>query len=87
MTMFSISTLISLLLAGTDAQAQQAPQVTPGQTTPGLGGPLVQGVCLISREAIYTNAAVGKAASARLKTLSDQAEAESGPNARRSTPS
>jgi Skp family chaperone for outer membrane proteins len=72
-TMFSIAMLATLLFAaGPDGQAQQ----TPPAATPGLAGPLVSGVCLISREAIYINAAVGKAASARLKVLSDQADAE-----------
>ena len=39
-------------------------------------GPAVAGVCLLSREAIFANAKIGKAASARLKQLSDQAQAE-----------
>ena len=42
----------------------------------GLGGPEVPGVCLLSREAIYANAAVGKAASKRLQQLSAEAQAE-----------
>lgn len=41
-----------------------------------LGGPVVAGVCLLSREAIFANAAVGKAASARLQELTRAAQAE-----------
>lgn len=50
-----------------------------GQTTPPaqpLGGPLVPGVCLLSREAIYANAAVGKAATTRLQELAALAQSE-----------
>lgn len=41
-----------------------------------LGGPVVAGVCLLSREAVFANAAVGKAASARLAELTRTAQAE-----------
>ncbi|VXA93867.1 OmpH family outer membrane protein [Brevundimonas sp. G8] len=41
-----------------------------------LGGPVVPGVCLLSREAVFANAAVGKAASARLAELTQAAQAE-----------
>lgn len=53
----------------------QAPAAAPVPAQ-GLGGPVIAGVCLLSREAIYANAAVGKAASARLADLSNQAQAE-----------
>lgn len=52
------------------APAPAAPQAQP------LGGPVVPGVCLLSREAIFANAAVGKAASARLNELTRAAQAE-----------
>lgn len=52
------------------AQAQPAPQGQP------LGGPVIPGVCLLSREAIFANAAVGKAASARLNELTQAAQRE-----------
>jgi len=52
------------------APAPAAPQGQP------LGGPVVPGVCLLSREAIFANAAVGKAASARLQELTRAAQAE-----------
>lgn len=50
-----------------------APQASTGQP---LGGPVVPGVCLLSREAIFANAAIGKSASARLAELTQGAQAE-----------
>jgi Skp family chaperone for outer membrane proteins len=41
-----------------------------------LSGAPIAGVCMLSREAIFANAKIGKAASARLKQLSDQAQAQ-----------
>ncbi len=41
-----------------------------------LGGPVIEGVCLLSREAIFANAAIGKAASTRLQELTRAAQAE-----------
>lgn len=41
-----------------------------------LNGPAVAGVCLLSREAIFSHAKVGMAASARLKQLAEQAQSE-----------
>ncbi|MDQ8757558.1 OmpH family outer membrane protein [Sphingosinicella sp. LHD-64] len=41
-----------------------------------LGGPVVAGVCPLSREAVYTNAAIGRAASARLQELTRTAQGE-----------
>lgn len=52
------------------AAAQQAPAAQP------LGGPVIPGVCLLSREAVFANAAAGKAASARLAELTRAAQAE-----------
>ncbi|NIJ39294.1 Skp family chaperone for outer membrane proteins [Sphingopyxis panaciterrae] len=43
---------------------------------PALGGPAIPGVCLLSREAVFANAAVGKAASARIAELTRAAQAE-----------
>lgn len=75
--------LSALLLAsaftGASASAQtvgggQAPAAGPAAQP--LGGPVVPGVCLLSREAIFANAAVGKAASARLAELTRAAQTE-----------
>lgn len=63
---------LAVLLPAPAAFAQTA----PAPAAQGLGGPVIPGVCLLSREAIYANAAVAKAAAARLKQLSDAAEAE-----------
>lgn len=52
------------------AEAQQAPATQP------LGGTAIPGLCLLSREALFANAAVGKAASARLAQLTQEAQAE-----------
>jgi Skp family chaperone for outer membrane proteins len=74
----------SLIVAGLAATALVQPaaaQTAPVQTAPAaaaqpLGGPVVAGVCLLSREAIFANAKVGLAATARLKELAQQAENE-----------
>lgn len=47
-----------------------------GEGSPGLGGPVIPGVCLLSREAIFANAAVGKAAAARLEQLAAETQKE-----------
>ncbi|CAH0348260.1 MAG: OmpH family outer membrane protein [Sphingobium sp.] len=68
--------LPALLLATSiaPASAQTAGGAQP-QAQP-LGGPVVPGLCLVSREAIFANAAVGKAASTRLQELTRTAQAE-----------
>ncbi|MDF0490479.1 OmpH family outer membrane protein [Sphingomonas sp. H39-1-10] len=66
--------LLSIALASTaPARAQTA---GPAPATAGLGGPLVAGVCLLSREAVFANAKVGQAMTARLRELAQQAQAE-----------
>ncbi len=71
--------LPALLLSTTPAMAAQtvggagaAPPPAPAAQP--LGGPVVPGVCLLSREAVFANAAVGKAASARLAELASIAQ-------------
>lgn len=64
--------LILVCLAGT-AHAQTA---SPAPQSQGLGGPVVAGVCMVSREAIFANAKIGQAATARLRVLSQEAQAE-----------
>lgn len=71
---------IALVGIASTASAQSvggapARQQTPASAQP-LGGPVVAGVCLLSREAIFANAAVGKAASTRLQELTRTAQAE-----------
>jgi Skp family chaperone for outer membrane proteins len=62
-----------ILAIATAASAQTSNGASGAQQ---LGGPVVPGVCLLSREAIFANAAVGKAASARLQELARVAQAE-----------
>ncbi|ATY34208.1 OmpH family outer membrane protein [Sphingomonas psychrotolerans] len=62
------SSVVAQTTGGTGAAATPAAQP--------LGGPLVAGVCLLSREAIYANAVVGKSVSARLQELARAAQAE-----------
>ncbi len=63
--------MTGLALAG-PATAQQTP---PAAGQP-LGGPRIAGVCLLSQQAVVANAKVGKAATARLQQLAQQAQAE-----------
>lgn len=67
-----LATLTAVLPVGAAAAQTPAPQ----PATQGLGGPVVPGVCLLSREAIFANAKVGKAATARLQQLATEAQAE-----------
>lgn len=74
--------LSALLLAAVSAPISASAQTVGGGSAPAapaaqpLGGPVVAGVCLLSREAIFANALVGKAASARLQELTRAAQAE-----------
>lgn len=73
--LFAAITLLAAGNAHAQASGQPAP-ATPASIAQPLGGPVVTGVCLLSREAIFANAAVGKAASARLQELTRAAQAE-----------
>lgn len=64
--------LAAILLAAVPATATYAQ--SSGDSNQPLGGPEVSGVCYLSREAIFANAKVGKAASDRLKQLAEQAQ-------------
>ncbi|WP_341023825.1 OmpH family outer membrane protein [Brevundimonas diminuta] len=73
MTEHSILAVLTLTVVAATAlptAAQQAPAAQP------LGGPVIPGVCLLSREAVFANAAAGKAASARLQDLAAAAQSE-----------
>ncbi|KPM12513.1 OmpH family outer membrane protein [Citromicrobium sp. WPS32] len=58
------------------AQTVGGPQPAAQPQSQPLGGPVIDGICLLSREAIFANAAVGRAASARLQELTQAAQAE-----------
>jgi len=70
----TILSLTGATLTGTAALAQA--KAPPAAAAAGLGGPLIPGICLLTREAVFANAAVGKAATARLRQLAEQAQAE-----------
>lgn len=48
----------------------------PASPAPSLGGPLIPGLCLLSREAVLANTKVGVYASARIRQLTEEAQAE-----------
>jgi len=64
-----LSTIASASIAH-PVSAQTRPAAEP------LGGSAIAGICLLSREAVLTNAKIGKAATARLQQLAQQAQAE-----------
>ena len=70
MTKHSILAALTLTVVAAAALPAAAQQAQP------LGGPVIPGVCLLSREAVFANAAAGKAASARLQDLAAAAQSE-----------
>jgi Skp family chaperone for outer membrane proteins len=68
------------LLAGVLAALSVAPAIawsaTPTPDASALGGPQIPGLCSLSQQAVLANAKVGAAASARLKQLTEQSQAE-----------
>lgn len=69
------SPAIASAQAATGARPSAAP-AAPAAASQALGGPVVAGVCLLSREAVFANAAVGRAATTRLADLAKTAQAE-----------
>jgi Skp family chaperone for outer membrane proteins len=72
--------LLLLSLIGPVSAVAQTSGGTAAAPTPAaaqsLGGPAIAGICLLSREAIFANAAVGRDATARLQALMRAAQAE-----------
>jgi len=66
-------TLAVLTLAGAPGPAVFAQSSNNG---PQMNGPVVSGVCFLSREAVFANAKIGKAATERLKQLATQAQSD-----------
>lgn len=58
------------------AQAADAPTAPKTGASAPLGGPLIKGVCFLSKEAVQVNAKAGAAIDARVKQLEAQAQAE-----------
>lgn len=75
MSRILLAGLLILSTAAPTLAQTAAPTAAPAVNQP-LGGALIPGVCLLSRQAVITNAKVGLAASARIKQLTDQAQAE-----------
>lgn len=71
--MLRFSMMLAVVAAGAAPLPLAAQTAPPAQ---GLGGPLIPGVCLLSREAIFANAAVAKVATTRLADLARAAQAE-----------
>jgi Skp family chaperone for outer membrane proteins len=71
MALLSLRALAFVLVAGV-----ATPALAQAPAAQSLGGTAVPGVCLLSREAIFANAKVGVAASARLQQLTQEAQAE-----------
>jgi len=65
-----------LLVAAASLAAVSAASAQTAPAAPPLGGPVIPGLCILGRDALFANAKVGQAANARLKVLSDQAQAE-----------
>ena len=72
----SSNTLRFLTLAAMLAVANGAYGQTAGGATASLEGPVVAGVCYLSREAVFSNAAAGKDAGVQLQKLVTDAQAE-----------
>lgn len=69
-TMLGAALVVALSTAGA-AFAQ-----TAATSAPKLGGPLIPGLCILGRDALFANSKVGVAANARLRVLTDQVQAE-----------
>jgi Skp family chaperone for outer membrane proteins len=63
--------MLTMLLFSMMSQTVPAPQAAPP-----LGGPLVPGMCLLSRQAVFANAKVALAATARLQQIAAESQAE-----------
>lgn len=73
---FSVAATAALVLLAAGPLAAQAPAPAPAPAAPTLGGPLIAGVCLLSREAVLANSKVGIYASQRIRQLTEEAQAE-----------
>ena len=72
----SLIFVLALIGLSVPATAYQAAPATPPRASEGLGGPVVPGICFLSREAVLVNSRVGAAATQRLQQLATSAEAE-----------
>jgi Skp family chaperone for outer membrane proteins len=71
-----LATATAVLLS-TGATAADSDKPIGAVSTPdGLGGPTIPGACLLSREAVLTNAKVGQAATTRLQQIAEEAQGQ-----------
>ncbi|WCM28055.1 OmpH family outer membrane protein [Sphingomonas sp. QA11] len=68
--------LVILLAAISVAGTAHGQTVTPAPTAQGLGGPVIPGLCLLSRQEVLSTAKVAQAATARLRVLTEEAQKE-----------
>jgi Skp family chaperone for outer membrane proteins len=73
-----VVTCLSLATFAASPLTYAAPPASPAKPAEAdaFSGPALPGICLLSREAVVTNAKVGVAATARLKDLTDGVNAE-----------
>ena len=69
-------TSLPLLAVASVFVAAAGPGAAQTTTAQPLGGPALPGICLLSQQAVLTNAKVGLAATARLKQIADQVQTE-----------
>jgi Skp family chaperone for outer membrane proteins len=69
----TLMAVAAVALAGASSTSVHAQAATSNMP---LNGPAISGVCYLSREAIFANAKVGQAATARLKQLAEQAQGQ-----------
>ena len=68
----NLSMIIAVLTSSAAAPVAAQQAASPSA----FGGPAIPGVCLLSREAVFANAAVGRVVSARIAELTRAAQAE-----------
>jgi Skp family chaperone for outer membrane proteins len=76
--MMSRVVLVCLVAFSAGAAVAQTNPPPPVVANSPLGGPHIQGVCLLSQVAVLANSKVGLAATARLRMLGQQAQTELG---------
>jgi Skp family chaperone for outer membrane proteins len=76
MSKILIAAAILAACAMSPARAADAPAAPKAGASAPLGGPLVKGVCFLSKEAVQVNAKAGVAIDTRVKQLEAQAQAE-----------
>jgi Skp family chaperone for outer membrane proteins len=76
MQMTSKTAAIAFVVGAALTAAAPAFAATAGAPAAAFGGPAVSGVCLLGQEAVFSNAKVGVAATARLRQLAAAAQSE-----------